>query len=99
MPHYSWTMWIGSTIGLNLKNMMIDDVVGELGKFYLMHVAPQDEKGNTITIFYSMPLETYIFQESIITAGHKIESNLFPRIFRSRNITRNCTTSEKYDSL
>ena len=60
MPHYSWTMWIGSTIGLNLKNMMIDDVVGELGKFYLMHVAPQDEKGNAITIFYSMLLETYI---------------------------------------
>ena len=37
-----------------------DDVVGELGEFYLMDVAPQDGKGNTTAIFYSMLLETYI---------------------------------------
>ena len=36
-----------------------DDVVGEPGEFYLMHVAPQDGKGNTTAIFYSMLLETY----------------------------------------
>ena len=34
--------------------------VGEPGQFYLMHVAPQDGKGNTTAIFYSMLLETYI---------------------------------------